>query len=275
MELTNIANSGLKGFPETTMTPLPFSFDIEDVNAFISVAMLPSMPIGFKFQDMLDASISVDMELPRLDAQISTVTDVDKNCNAAPVEEPAAEAPVVKARHLAYLPRQDAPFPNETDSAAPAPDTNLITTPLIHIEANASMLVELGFNLAFPLMPAGADAVAASAQIFTTATPLPTMCLVPTAGFKPASEVFAAGVTSTPAAGTESITLGTAGATASGSDMPIEPTGASGNGSVWRRWEDDVTLNSGAVGRRGEGWMGWQMGAVGISFGVGMLMLVL
>jgi hypothetical protein len=269
MELVNIANSGLKGFPETTMTPLPFNFDIQDVNAFVSVAMLPSMPIGFKFQSMLDASVSVDMELPRLDAQISMVTDVDMNCNPVSVPEEDADAPVVEARHFEV--RQDAPFPNETESTAPK--TNLIAGPLVHIESNASMLVELGFNLAFPLVPL--PPMAASAQIFTTATPLPTLCLVPTAGFKPATDVFKAGVTSTPVAGTEPITLGTPGATASGSSMPVVPTDASGNSSLRRRVTDaERAMFLGAAnGRRGEGWMGWQFGVMGVSFAVGWLMV--
>ena len=271
MELVNIANSGLKGFPETTMTPLPFNFNIEDVNAFVSVAMLPSMPIGFKFQNMLDASISVDMELPRLDAQISMLTDVDVNCNV-PAEADPATAPVVKARH--FIARQDAPFPNETESTGPT-DTGLISGPLVHIEANASMLVELGFNLAFPLMPAGADAMAASAQIFTTATPLPTMCLVPTAGFKPATDVFGAGVTGAPAAGTGSVTLGTPGATAEGSEMPAVPTGVSANGSLERRVTDaEKAMFLGEAGsRRGVSWAGWQVGVLGVSFAVGVLMV--
>ncbi|KAF2676338.1 hypothetical protein K458DRAFT_322188 [Lentithecium fluviatile CBS 122367] len=260
MELTNIANSGLKGFPETTMTPLPFNFDISDVEAFVSLAMLPSVPIGFKFQSMMDASISLDMELPRLDAQISMVKDVDMNCNYPEMEE--AEAPVVKARHLNA--RQDAaPFPNETDSTT---TPELIAGPLVHIETNASMLVELGFDLAFPVMPA----MAASAKIFSTATPLPTMCLVPTAGFKPASEVYAK-VTNAPV-GTGAHTIGTAGATAVSGTLPVVPTGVSGNLSVKRNVMNMDFLGE-ATGRRGT--VGWQMGFVGVGALVGALMVVL
>lgn len=217
--------------------------------------MVPSIPIGFKFANMLDASVSVDLELPRLDANMAMVRDVTVNCTDPPEATVEARGLVPKALRK----RQD----NGTADAAPfANETALIPGPLVHIEVNASMMAQLSLDFKFPLLPAPMGApISASAKIFSTQKPLPTMCLVPQSKFAPASIVFVNGVSATPVAGEGT---GTA-----AEEMPM-PTG-----NMSKRWAGEEIFYLGGAGRSTGGGTGWGLwaGVLGVSFAVGGLMV--
>lgn len=201
---------------------------------------------------MLDASVSVDLELPRLNAHMAMVRDVDINCTTP---QPQARSLVPKVLS-GNEKREDAPFANQTQATIPGP--------LVHIETNASIVAHLGFDMSFPLLPPPAgNPISASAQIFSTERPLPTLCLVPQSKFQPASIVFANGITPTPTPSESVAGTGTEG-------VP-EPTG----GNMSRRWAGEDIFLLGGAGRSmgGGGEWGWRVGVLGVSFAVGALMV--
>jgi hypothetical protein len=78
LELTNIGDSSVNGFAGATLTPLPFTVDVADVEILLGLAFRPTIPVGFEFSNNLKAEVFVSMDLPRLDAKLST--DVAANC---------------------------------------------------------------------------------------------------------------------------------------------------------------------------------------------------
>ncbi|KAJ4374952.1 hypothetical protein N0V83_002031 [Neocucurbitaria cava] len=78
IELTDIKKSGVNGFPGSTLTPLPLSVNVTNVDILLGLAFKPSIPIGFEFTDKLKADVTISMNLPRLDALLST--NVAGNC---------------------------------------------------------------------------------------------------------------------------------------------------------------------------------------------------
>ncbi|KAL5392887.1 hypothetical protein DPSP01_000582 [Paraphaeosphaeria sporulosa] len=87
IDLGDMSKTGVSGFQDSTLTPLPFNFEKKQLDAFVSVAMVPSIPIGFKFLSVLDVGVEAELDLPRLDALISTIDDADTQCNDLSYED--------------------------------------------------------------------------------------------------------------------------------------------------------------------------------------------
>ncbi|KAF2445959.1 hypothetical protein P171DRAFT_277068 [Karstenula rhodostoma CBS 690.94] len=87
IDLGDMSKTGVTGFQDATLTPLPFNFKKKQLDAFVSVAMVPSIPIGFKFLSVLDVGVEAELDLPRLDALISTIDDADTQCNDLSYED--------------------------------------------------------------------------------------------------------------------------------------------------------------------------------------------
>ncbi|KAJ4303267.1 hypothetical protein N0V90_002160 [Kalmusia sp. IMI 367209] len=87
IDLGDMSQSGIKGFQDSVLTPLPFNFKQKQLDGFVSIAMVPSIPIGFKFMSVLDVGVEVEMDLPRLDAMVSTIDDADTQCNDLSLDE--------------------------------------------------------------------------------------------------------------------------------------------------------------------------------------------
>ncbi|KAF1963739.1 hypothetical protein CC80DRAFT_498862 [Byssothecium circinans] len=165
VDLRDPSKSGITGFKDTELMAIPYNFEQKDVSAFVSLALLPSIPIGFKFKKLVDVSVEVEMELPRLDTLITTIANADTNCKDL-----------------------DAAKSKRADNAS-LPEVEIGS--LVHIEANVSMSMDAGFNLKFPgLSKVGLTGTSKYAEIFSTMIPLPTLCLAPEAGFVPATEVY-------------------------------------------------------------------------------------
>ncbi|CAO2653945.1 Nn.00g106780.m01.CDS01 [Neocucurbitaria sp. VM-36] len=172
IELTDIKNSGVNGFPGSTLTPLPFSVNVTDVDILLGLAFKPSIPIGFEFTDKLRAEVTVSMNLPRLDALLST--NAAANCGN-------------QTGSNVTLP--SAPYVNTTKSIA---DGLTALGPLVLVEANMSLTVDVAFAVALPLLPSAFQGVEAGAAIFSTAFPLVTSCVSPEDAFKSLTGIVAA-----------------------------------------------------------------------------------
>ncbi|KAH7091331.1 hypothetical protein FB567DRAFT_436284 [Paraphoma chrysanthemicola] len=159
LDLTKIRDSAVTGFPDSTLTPLPFNTNVTDVDVLLGLAFKPTIPVGFEFANKLKAEVSVSMNLPRLSAKLST--DKVTNCgNATNSTTPAA------------------PFANTTT------DTITSLGPLVLVEANVSVSVDVGISLEFPLLPPPVDQVGIEANIFSANLPLVTSCVNPQNAFK-------------------------------------------------------------------------------------------
>ncbi|KAF2640096.1 hypothetical protein P280DRAFT_507661 [Massarina eburnea CBS 473.64] len=188
VDLTDPSKSGVVGFKDAELTAIPFLFEQKEVSAFVSLALLPSIPIGFKFKKLVDVSVEVDMELPRVDALITTIANADTNCNDL---DAVANATLAK--------RSDNSTTPADNSTTAVGDVEIGA--LVHIETNISMSINAGFNLMFPGLDAvGLSGTSQSAEIFSTLIALPTLCLAPEAGWAPATEVYDAVGTMAPVA---------------------------------------------------------------------------
>ncbi|OAL51833.1 hypothetical protein IQ07DRAFT_506253 [Pyrenochaeta sp. DS3sAY3a] len=160
IELTDITNSGVVGFPGSTLTPLPFNVNVTDVDIRLGLAFKPSIPIGFEFTDKLKAEVVISMGLPRLDALLST--DAAANCGSN------STAPT-------------APFANSTTNST---DSLLDLGPLVLVEANISLTIDAAVDLALPFLPPAFQAIGQTANLFSTGIPLVTACVNPEDAFK-------------------------------------------------------------------------------------------
>jgi hypothetical protein len=176
LELTNIANSGVNGFPGSTLTPLPFKVNITDVDILLGLAFKPTIPVGFEFADKLKAEVFVSMNLPRLDAKLST--NAAANCGNS--SSNATTPP--------------APYANKTTELA----GNLLSLgSLVLVEANVSLTIDVGAGLTIPLLPPPFGDVSLDANIFSTVFPLVTACVDAAKSFPPMTAV-AGNATTTP-----------------------------------------------------------------------------
>jgi len=137
LDLTSLGDSEVNGFAGATLTPLPFTVDVADVDILLGLAFRPVIPVGFEFSNNLKAEVFVSVDLPRLDARLST--DVAAACDAA-----------------------DAGF--------------AAIGPLALVEANISVTVDAGFSLDLPILPAPFDKIEVDANIFSVGFPLITAC---------------------------------------------------------------------------------------------------
>ncbi|KAF2787583.1 hypothetical protein K505DRAFT_257392 [Melanomma pulvis-pyrius CBS 109.77] len=172
VELTDFTKSGIVGFPDSKLTPLPFSANVSEINILLSAAYLPSIPIGFKFLDQLDAGVTISMELPRLDLRLS-----NRGANCDSIAPPTA----ANATNTTSL------SPNDPSAALPGILAELAS--LVLVEANVSISLDVGAKFSFPLLPDGLDSFATAANIFETTFQLLTSCLDPKNGFAPATQL--------------------------------------------------------------------------------------
>ncbi|KAH7378275.1 hypothetical protein BKA66DRAFT_571703 [Pyrenochaeta sp. MPI-SDFR-AT-0127] len=186
IELADITNSRVNGFPGSTLTPLPFSVNVTEAEILLGLAFVPSIPIGFEFMDKLRAEAIVSMNLPRLDAKLST--NAQANCGNQTGSNTTVPSP---------------PYANTTNGS-PIPLIEL--GPLVLVEANISLTVDVGLGLTLPFLPPPFQEVEVAAPIFSTLFPLVTSCVSPGEAFKtitgivvaPTSSVYYANSTVTP-----------------------------------------------------------------------------
>lgn len=152
LDLTSIGDSEVNGFAGATLNPLPFTVDVADVEILLGLAFRPVIPVGFEFSNNLKAEIFVSLDLPRLDARLST--DVAASCGGETGESP--------------------PFNNATGDAAG--DLAAIG-PLALVEANVSVTIDAGFSLDLPILPPPFDKIEVEANIFSVGFPLITACV--------------------------------------------------------------------------------------------------
>jgi len=155
LEFSDISESRANIFPGSTLSPLPFSVDVTDVDILLGLAFKPTIPVGFEFSDKLKAEVFVSMNLPRLDAKLST--NAPANCgNSTNATTPAA------------------PFANSTTGSI----GDLATLgPLVLVEANISVTVDVGIDVSLPLLPPPFGEVGIEANIFSVSFPLVTACV--------------------------------------------------------------------------------------------------
>ncbi|KAF9696639.1 hypothetical protein EKO04_005347 [Ascochyta lentis] len=155
VELGDLTNTTITGIKGATLKALPFTSNVTDVDLSLSLAFTPTIPIGFDFSDKLSALVTVSMDLPRLDARLTT-----------------------KAKNqCSRLNKGKKP---KTDSKAKPKDADLSS--LVLVEANVSVAIDVSADLTLPLLPAPFDSAGTSAQIFTTEMPLMTSCVAPVKG---------------------------------------------------------------------------------------------
>ncbi|KAH8724434.1 hypothetical protein GQ44DRAFT_569644, partial [Phaeosphaeriaceae sp. PMI808] len=157
LELGNLGNSGINGFSGTTLTPLPFVVNITDVDIVLDLAFKPTIPIGFEFLTKLKAEAVVSMNLPRLDAKLST----NSADNCGPKRDPKLPAP-----------------PAKNEVAGIAGGLAKIG-PLVLVGANISITADASLSFNLPLIPPPFNGFDIGAQIFSTVFPLVTSCVNP------------------------------------------------------------------------------------------------
>ncbi|KAH3919920.1 hypothetical protein HBH56_020460 [Parastagonospora nodorum] len=163
LELTDLGSSGVTGFQDTTLTALPFNVDIADIDIQLGLAFVPTIPVGFEFFNTLTAEVTLSMNLPRLDAKLST--NAAANCGG----------------------RSNSTLPDQLSPNIPTPDTGDIIAlgPLALVEANVTITIDAGFTLEIPLLPPPFRDVNLNANLFTQVFPLVTECVDATKPPKP------------------------------------------------------------------------------------------
>jgi hypothetical protein len=146
---------------------------VTDVEILLGLAFVPAIPIGFKFLDQFEASVEVNMDLPRLDAKLTTKLNAGPDCNDLPsnTSQPAnANSTGLPSFQL-------------TDALAEL-------GPLVLVEANISISVNVGAKFEFPLLPPPLNEVASEANIFATTFTLGTTCLAAGKGYSTATDIW-------------------------------------------------------------------------------------
>jgi hypothetical protein len=82
--MTDPLNSTISGFGDTSVTAIPFTATADiPSGAFLNVHLRHHIKIGFEFDKFgLGAELGVYLDLPRVDASITHLSDVDENCAA-------------------------------------------------------------------------------------------------------------------------------------------------------------------------------------------------
>ena len=123
------------------------------------MAFTPTIPIGFEFSDKLSALVTVSLNLPRLDAKLTT--DAEKQCKA------------LEGGNKTKTENK----PNLRDQK-----TSTDLSKLMLVEANISVAIDVSADLTLPLLPAPFDSAGTTAKIFSTEMPLMTSCVAPVKG---------------------------------------------------------------------------------------------
>ncbi|UPX09699.1 uncharacterized protein EKO05_0000383 [Ascochyta rabiei] len=155
VELGDLTNTTITGIKGTTLNALPFTSSATDVDLSLSLAFAPTIPIGFDFSDKLSALVTVSMNLPRLDARLTT--NAKDRCSLF-----------------------DKGNKTKTDTKAKPKGADLSS--LVLVEANVSVAIDVSADLTLPLLPAPFDSAGTSAQVFSTKMPLMTSCVTPVKG---------------------------------------------------------------------------------------------
>jgi hypothetical protein len=150
--------------------------NVTDTDILLGLAFKPTIPIGFDFLEKLKADAFVSMNLPRLDARLST--NPGRDCgNSSNTTSPSA------------------PFANQTTQLA---DNLLSLGILTLVEANVSLTVDVGVGLTIPLLPPPFGDVNLDANIFSTAFPLITACVDAKRSFPSMTAIGGANATALP-----------------------------------------------------------------------------
>ncbi|KAI4644488.1 hypothetical protein J4E93_006393 [Alternaria ventricosa] len=163
VELADLASSRVTGFQETSLTPLPVNVNITDAEILLGLAFVPAIPIGFDFLDQLKAEVTPSLNLPRLDAKLSS--NIPKNCGAG---------------NSSNATQPGAPFANQT---ADFPPELLSLGPLALVEANVSLSIDIALDVSIPILPPPFNAVGVQENIFTAVFPLLSGCAAPENAF--------------------------------------------------------------------------------------------
>lgn len=139
----------------STLHALPFTTNATDIDLSLSLAFTPTIPIGFDFSNQLTALVTVSLDLPRLDARLST--KADNQCSLL-----------------------DEGNTTKIDKNPKYKRTDL--SEMVLVEANISVAIDVSADLKLPLLPAPLGSASTSAQIFSTEMPLMTSCIAPTKG---------------------------------------------------------------------------------------------
>ena len=161
VELGDLAKTAITGIKGATLNALPFTTNVSDADIALSVAFTPTIPIGFEFSDKLSALVTVALDLPRLDARLTT--NAQDQCSA--------------------LDKTKKPKADENPKGEEKPkrqDKDLSS--LVLVEANISVVVGVSADLTLPLLPAPLDSAGTSTNIFSTEMPLMTSCVNPVKG---------------------------------------------------------------------------------------------
>jgi hypothetical protein len=151
--------------------------NVSNVDILLGLAFKPTIPVGFEFADKLKAEVFVTMNLPRLDARLSTNAAANCVSNSSNATTPSA------------------PYTNKTTELA----GNLLSIgSLVLVEANISLTVDVGAGLTIPLLPPPFGDLNFDANIFSTVFPLITACVDAAKSFPPMTAIGAGNATATP-----------------------------------------------------------------------------
>ncbi|KAJ5055036.1 hypothetical protein J3E74DRAFT_228209 [Bipolaris maydis] len=167
VELTDLGSSSLVGFQDTTLTALPVTVNITDVDVTLGLAFKPTIPVGFDFLGQLSAEVTATLDLPRLDAKLST--NIAENCASGD-----------------NATNPSAPYANSTTQLSP----DLIQLgPIALVEANVSISCDVSFNASIPILPPPFNSVGVARNIFKAEFPLVSECKSPETAFDNSSGI--------------------------------------------------------------------------------------
>ncbi|KAF2648810.1 hypothetical protein K491DRAFT_612001 [Lophiostoma macrostomum CBS 122681] len=258
VELSDLTSSNVVGFPNATLTPLPFSANVTDIDLVVGLGYKPSIPIGFEFLDQIKASVGVQMDLPRLDAHLTTKGNVAPDCTPlggnSTNSTNSTNSPLLSSSSP-FLPSADLP--------------GLLSElgPLVVASANITLSVDLTADFKFPALPDIANSFNTAANLFATTIELGTTCLAAESSYATATEVWssltssiiASNSAAATATGTGNISISASLGNAQETD-PAEFTGAATPGSY--------APSYGATG------LGWQFAVLGVSVVFGVMIML-
>lgn len=82
IDISNVKNSSIVGFQDSTIAALPLQAGVNDISLALSAAFRPELLLGISVLDGHGtAGAGIVLNLPRVDAKISQVANVDHLCN--------------------------------------------------------------------------------------------------------------------------------------------------------------------------------------------------
>ena len=81
IDFSDPTNSSVTGFSESDISPLPFQSNVDADDFGLSVALRHRVQLGFDFDAFgVGANVGIFLDLPRLEANVTHLTNVDENC---------------------------------------------------------------------------------------------------------------------------------------------------------------------------------------------------